>query len=197
MRDDSSRRTLRPGARRLAWESPGTVLTPGWNGRPNSTESLTTPRVVRSRRSCGTTANRTATNSRSFGRSMMWCCRSPTREHTTSGLRFPCKSWAEYWVAYYWPFVDSRAPVSQGPHSLRNGTLAIDMAFRPALATLREAWQEVVGEAVRPSDGFFLINEFRVARRRAGYPPGSASGIRAGGQHRRSIDRTADSLRRS
>jgi hypothetical protein len=32
--------------------------------------------------------------------------------------------------------------------------------------------QEVIGEAVRPSDGFFLINEFRVERRRAGLPAG-------------------------
>ena len=44
------------------------------------------------------------------------------------------------------------------------------MTFRPALTALRRAWQEVVGETVRPSDGFFLINEFRVARRREGYP---------------------------
>jgi hypothetical protein len=85
-------------------------------------------------------------------------------------VAIPLRILAEYWVAYYWPFVDPRAPISQGPHSLRNGALSNDMAFRPALATLREAWQEVIGEAARPSDGFFLINEFRVARRRAGYP---------------------------
>jgi hypothetical protein len=35
--------------------------------------------------------------------------------------------------------------------------LANDMAFRAALAMLREAWQEVIGEAARLSDGFFLI----------------------------------------
>lgn len=46
------------------------------------------------------------------------------------------------------------------------------MAFRPALAELRLAWEEVVGATVRPSDGFFLINEFRVVRRREGYPSG-------------------------
>jgi hypothetical protein len=85
-------------------------------------------------------------------------------------VAIPLRILAEYWVAYYWPFVDSRAPISQGPRSLRNGALANDMAFRPALAALRQAWQELVGEAVRPSDGFFLINEFRVARRRTGYP---------------------------
>jgi hypothetical protein len=86
-------------------------------------------------------------------------------------VAIPLRILAEYWVAYYWPFVDPRAPISQGPHSRRRGVLASDMAFRPALATLRQAWQEIVGETVRPSDGFFLINEFRVARRRAGYPP--------------------------
>jgi hypothetical protein len=85
-------------------------------------------------------------------------------------VAIPLRILAEYWVAYYWPFVDPGAPISQGPHSLRNGAIANDMAFRPALTALRRAWQAVVGEGVRPSDGFFLINEFRVARRRAGYP---------------------------
>jgi hypothetical protein len=82
----------------------------------------------------------------------------------------PLRVLGEYWVAYYWPFVNPRHPISQGPHFLRNGVLANDMAFRPALAALWAAWEEVVGATVRPSDGCFLINEFRVARRRAGYP---------------------------
>jgi hypothetical protein len=85
-------------------------------------------------------------------------------------VAIPLRVLAEYWIAYYWPFVDPRAPISQGPHSLRSGVLANDMAFRPALAELRVAWQDVVGEIARPSDGFFLINEFRVERRRHGYP---------------------------
>jgi hypothetical protein len=86
-------------------------------------------------------------------------------------VAIPLRILAEYWIAYYWPFVDPRAPISQGRHSLRNGVLANDMAFRPTLAALWRAWEEVVGATIRPSDGFFLINEFRVARRRAGYPP--------------------------
>jgi hypothetical protein len=85
-------------------------------------------------------------------------------------IAVPLRVLAEYWVAYYWPFVDPRAPISQGPHATRSGVLASDMAFRPALTALRRAWEAVLGEAARPSDGFFLINEFRVARRRAGYP---------------------------
>ena len=85
-------------------------------------------------------------------------------------IAIPLRVLAEYWVAYYWPFVNPRAPISQGPHALRSGVLVNDMAFRPALAALWSAWEEVVGATVRPSDGFFLINEFRVARRRAGCP---------------------------
>ncbi len=85
-------------------------------------------------------------------------------------IAVPLRILAEYWLAYYWPFVDPRVPISQGPHALRGGVLASDMAFRPALTTLRGAWEAVVGETSRPSDGFFLINEFRVARRRMGYP---------------------------
>ena len=86
-------------------------------------------------------------------------------------VAIPLRVLAEYWVAYYWPFINPRHPISQGPHSLRNGVLANDMAFRPSLVALWAAWEDVVGATVRPSDGFFLINEFRVARRRTGYPP--------------------------
>jgi hypothetical protein len=65
----------------------------------------------------------------------------------------PLRLLAEYWVAYYWPFADPRAPISQGPHSLRQGGLANDMAFRPALAALRRAWEEVVGATVGRQTG--------------------------------------------
>src|ERR1700738_1598561 len=46
-------------------------------------------------------------------------------------VAIPLRILAEYWVAYYWPFVDPRAPISQGPHALRHGVVANDMAFRP------------------------------------------------------------------
>ena len=85
-------------------------------------------------------------------------------------VAIPLRILAEYWIAYYWPFVDPRAPISQGPHATRGGVIRNDMAFRPALMALRSAWEELTGEVARPSDGFFLINEFRVARRRQGYP---------------------------
>jgi hypothetical protein len=85
-------------------------------------------------------------------------------------VAIPLRILAEYWIAYYWPFVDPRAPISQGPRAARGGVIRNDMAFRPALMALRSAWEELTGEVGRPSDGFFLINEFRIARRRQGYP---------------------------
>jgi hypothetical protein len=87
-------------------------------------------------------------------------------------IAVPLRILAEYWLAYYWPFADPRALILQGPQALRAGALASDMAFRPALTALRQAWETILGGAARPSDGFFLINEFRVARRRASFPPG-------------------------
>src|SRR5687767_15869387 len=44
-----------------------------------------------------------------------------------------------------------------------------DIAFRPALCTLRRLWEQEVGGAARPSDGFFLVNDLRVPRKRAWY----------------------------
>src|SRR5438874_10337387 len=39
-------------------------------------------------------------------------------------IAIPLRILAEYWIAYYWPFLDPRAPISQGPRSLRHGVLA-------------------------------------------------------------------------
>jgi hypothetical protein len=45
----------------------------------------------------------------------------------------PLRKLAEYWLAYYWPFVDPQDPIIQGPRATRRGVLGNDMAFRPAL----------------------------------------------------------------
>jgi hypothetical protein len=82
----------------------------------------------------------------------------------------PIRRLAQYWVAYYWPFVDRRSPIFQGPRAVRGGTLANDMAFRPALTALRELWEDRFG-ASRPSDGFLLVAELRVTRIARSYPP--------------------------
>ena len=43
------------------------------------------------------------------------------------------------------------------------------MAFRPELTALRCEWETIVGSS-HPSDGFYLINELRIPRKRQTYP---------------------------
>ena len=89
----------------------------------------------------------------------------------------PLRKLAEYWLAYYWPFVDPQDPIFQGPQATRRGILGNDMSFRPALTDLRSAWKEHFGSA-RPSDGFLLVAELRVPRIAASYPPQLQRGYR-------------------
>ncbi|MEP0873812.1 hypothetical protein NDA01_29315 [Trichocoleus desertorum AS-A10] len=81
----------------------------------------------------------------------------------------PLKVLAEYWVAYFWPFVDPNKPIFQGQRAKLNGETRNDMAFRPTLAALRLRWEQELETVSRPSDGFFVINEMRVARKQALY----------------------------
>jgi hypothetical protein len=87
-----------------------------------------------------------------------------------SDVAVPLRALAEYWVAYYWPFADLAKPIMQGPRSQRAGVLRNDVSFRPQLTQLRQAW-EALGGSAKPSDGFWLINELRVLRKQASYPP--------------------------
>lgn len=84
----------------------------------------------------------------------------------------PLRMLAEYWVAYYWPFVEIHHPLLQGTRFKRKGGLSRDMDFRESLTALREEWELALGATSgKPSDGFYLINEMRIARRRATYSP--------------------------
>ena len=82
----------------------------------------------------------------------------------------PLKLLAKFWIAYYWPFVDSAMPIQQGQQAIRDGQTRNDMAFRPALEELRQQWEQVVGGLKNPADGFFLINELRSPRKWQNYP---------------------------
>lgn len=82
----------------------------------------------------------------------------------------PLRMLADFWVAYYWPFVDSQNPIAQGQQAERDGARRNDMSFRPALTELRQEWEAVLQTASLPSDGFFLISEFKAPRRRTSYP---------------------------
>ncbi|HET9017608.1 MAG TPA: HNH endonuclease signature motif containing protein [Thermomicrobiaceae bacterium] len=90
----------------------------------------------------------------------------PTLGDGARRVAVPLRMLADCWVAYYWPFADAAAPILQG----RPAGEKQDIAFRPALSALRLEWADFLGSA-RPADGFFLISELRVPRRRALYPP--------------------------
>ncbi|HYY41501.1 MAG TPA: hypothetical protein VE775_02140, partial [Pyrinomonadaceae bacterium] len=86
-----------------------------------------------------------------------------------SDVAVPLRALAEYWVAYYWPFTDPAEPIMQGPRSQRAGVLRNDVSFRPQLTQLRQMWEMFSGSS-KPADGFWLINELRVPRKRVSYP---------------------------
>ncbi len=90
----------------------------------------------------------------------------------------PISKLAQYWLAYYWPFADRQNAIFQGPRAVRGGTLANDVAFRPALTNLKDLWEDRFG-ASRPSDGFLLVAELRVARIARSYPPELRRSFRA------------------
>jgi hypothetical protein len=81
----------------------------------------------------------------------------------------PLRSLAEWWVAYYWPFMDQEQPVYQGGRAERAGVIRNDVGFRPALTHLRQVWQQDGQLSALPADGFFLVSEMRTPRRRTTY----------------------------
>ena len=83
-------------------------------------------------------------------------------------IAVPLRRIAEFWLAYYWPLMDKAQPVLQGTRILRAGKLRHDVSFRPALTELRDTWQELYGVA-SPADGFVLIHDLKLERKRAGY----------------------------
>jgi hypothetical protein len=93
-------------------------------------------------------------------------------------IAIPLRLLAEFWVAYYWGFAQINQPIWQGQRAATfkevtpsNSKRKNDMAFRPALTRFRELWEHFLGSVARPSDGFFVINELRVPRKRKTYPP--------------------------
>ncbi|MEP0949533.1 MULTISPECIES: HNH endonuclease domain-containing protein [Cyanophyceae] len=87
-----------------------------------------------------------------------------------SDVAVPLKLLAEFWIAYYWPFVDIDQPIQQGQRAQRQGQIINNVAFRPALTKLRRQWEQVIGGLKNPADGFFLINELRSPRKHQCYP---------------------------
>jgi hypothetical protein len=85
-------------------------------------------------------------------------------------IAVPLRLLAEYWVAYYWGFVHPTQPIDQGQRAQRDGKLRNDMEFRPDLCEFRRQWEAHTGELSQDSDGFLVIHELRIARKRSTYP---------------------------
>lgn len=86
-------------------------------------------------------------------------------------VAIPLSMIAQFWVAYYWPFVQEDQPIWQGQRATFSTSTKNDLAFRPALTKFRLRWEQLVGGISSPADGFFAINELRVFRKRQSYPP--------------------------
>ncbi|MBC1221182.1 hypothetical protein GNF10_26940 [Nostoc sp. UCD121] len=93
----------------------------------------------------------------------------PDLRNRKEDVAVPLRLLAQFWVAYYWPFVKPSEPILQGQRATLNGQLRNDMSFRPQLEKLRREWESIVGGTSSPSDGFFLINELRVPRKYLAY----------------------------
>ena len=77
---------------------------------------------------------------------------------------------AEWWIAYYWPFV-GKDPIRQGPQAQSRSNRTNDMAFRPALTSLRQAWESATSTISPSAEGFVVRSELRIPRHHAAYPP--------------------------
>ncbi|BAB77475.1 HNH endonuclease domain-containing protein (plasmid) [Anabaena sp. FACHB-709] len=93
----------------------------------------------------------------------------PDLRKTNADVAVPLRVLAQFWIAYYWPFVKPSDPILQGQRAIVNGQLRNDILFRPQLEKLRCEWESGVSGIFSPSDGFYLINELRVPRKYQGY----------------------------
>ncbi|MEW6420890.1 MAG: HNH endonuclease domain-containing protein [Deinococcota bacterium] len=87
------------------------------------------------------------------------------------GVAVPLRVLAECWIGYYWPFMDTKRPIMQGPRVFREGVLRQDVAFRKLLTELKELWRSSLFGSSRPSDGVVLVSEMRVKAHAAEYGP--------------------------
>jgi len=68
----------------------------------------------------------------------------PDLANYTKNVAIPVRMLAAFWVAYYWPFVNSINPIVQGHRARLGETQRNDMAFRPPLTS--EALLMVAGD---------------------------------------------------
>jgi hypothetical protein len=85
-------------------------------------------------------------------------------------VAIPLRMLADRWIAYYWPFVGPQTAILQGPVSQQDGQTRQDMSLRSELSRLYSAWEQFIGSAAQPSDGYLLVADLRVERLRNHYP---------------------------
>jgi hypothetical protein len=84
-------------------------------------------------------------------------------------IAIPLHMIAHYWLAYYWPFCDSRHPILQGQQALLDGRIRNDIVFRNELTHFRHLWELHVSQSNVPQDGYFVIDEMYRPRRKHTY----------------------------
>jgi hypothetical protein len=87
-----------------------------------------------------------------------------------NGVAIPLRFLADFWMAYYWSFMDAAKPIYQGPRAFRDGVKRRDLVFRDNLTNLRLQWEQIIGSKSAPSDGFIILNHLKLKRSRASYP---------------------------
>jgi hypothetical protein len=93
-------------------------------------------------------------------------------------VAIPVQMLADFWIAYFWAFAEPNHPIYQGARAELRGEIRNDMAFRPQLAELRKRW-EAFNQTSHPADGFFLVNELRIKRKRERLPESLLKSYRA------------------
>ena len=92
--------------------------------------------------------------------------------HAAAGkaVAVPLRLLADRWIAFYWPFSAPGNPILQGRESVVGGVRRNDLSFRPALSALCLQW-EALRVSPRAGDGFLLISDMELSRKRAAFPP--------------------------
>jgi hypothetical protein len=73
-------------------------------------------------------------------------------------------------IAYYWVFTNPYKRINQGYIASVQGQTRQDITFRKELEAFRIAWENTNQIKSTSSEGFSIINEFRIPRRRKTYP---------------------------
>jgi HNH endonuclease len=94
----------------------------------------------------------------------------PDLRNCQQDVAVPLRMLAEFWVAYYWCFSDLATPIIQGQRQTHGGQTRNDIAFRPSLSAFRQQWENYHGGLSRPADGFLVIHDLRIPRKRETYP---------------------------